>query len=129
MSKPIQLKPGLYTIFYEHLKIIALKYGYNLVIHGSLNRDLDLIAIPWVDDPKSEQEMIKKFQRYLTGKIETQLNGKVHFSVLPGGRHCYVICLNRGNRHGEWVRYEDREYYLDISVTQLPNLERKDEVK
>ena len=119
--KPVQLKPGLYTIFYEHLKQIALEYGYNLVVHGSMNRDLDLIAIPWEDRccHTKEQLMIKEFQEYLTGKHLLDKKGNAPYTILPGGRHGYVICLNRGDKHGEWVRYEDKEYYLDISVIPM----------
>ena len=117
MSKTIKVKPGLYALFYENLKHIALEYGYNLVVHGSMQRDLDLIAIPWVDNPQPEYEMIQDFEMYLTGYRGI----KPDFTVLPGGRHSYVINLNRGDKNGEWVRFEDREYYLDISVVQLPN--------
>jgi hypothetical protein len=117
--KPIHVKPGLYTMFYEYLKQIAESYGYNLVINGSMNRDLDLIAVPWVDNPKSEQEMIKEFQEYLTGIYTTDPEGNIPFTVLPGNRHSYVIDLNRGDKHGEWVRFSDQEYYLDISIIQL----------
>ena len=77
MKKPIALKPGLYAIFYEHLKQIAEYYGYNLFVHGSMNRDLDLIAIPWVDNPRPEQDMIKDFQEYLTGCTLLQPDGTV----------------------------------------------------
>lgn len=119
VDRSVQVKPGMYAIFYEHLKQIALHYGYNLVLHGSMHRDLDLIAIPWVDSPRSEQDMIDEFHEYLTGKKAMRRpSGEIDFSVLPGNRHSYVIDLNRGNKHGEWVRFEDREYYLDISVVQ-----------
>lgn len=117
--KPIQAKPGLYAIFYEHLKFIAMQHGYNLVVHGSLQRDLDLIAIPWCDAPEPEQKMILDMQEYLTGIKTTDSQGNVHFTVLPGNRHSYVIELNRGDKRGEWNRFADEEYYLDISVTQL----------
>lgn len=113
--KPLHAKPGLYALYFEFLKEIAREHGYNLVLHGSMARDLDLIAIPWTDTPRPEQGMIQQFQEYLTGKLE-----EIPFTVLPGGRHSYVINLNRGNKHGEWVRFEDKEYYLDISVTPLP---------
>ena len=46
-------------------------------------------------------------------------NGEIYYTTLPGGRHAYIIELNRGNKHGEWIRFEDKEYYLDISVTQI----------
>lgn len=129
MAKPVHVKPGLYTMFYEYLKEIALQYGYNLVIHGSMNRDLDLIAIPWDNHccHTKEQLMIKEFQEYLTGKQLLDLKGEVPFTILPGGRHSYVIDLNRGDKKGEWVRFEDKEYYLDISVTPFISSEKKDE--
>ena len=117
MDKPKHFKPGLYAMFFEQLKDIAREYGYNLLIHGSMNRDLDLVAVPWVDDPRPEQDMIKEFQEYLTGVTLKRPNGEVAYTTLPGGRHSYVIDLNRGNRHGEWVRFYDEQYYLDISVT------------
>lgn len=117
--KKHKIKPGLYAIYFQHLKDIAENYGYNLLIHGSLNRDLDLVMLPWRDNPVNEQIVIKQFQTYLTGKTETRPDGKVHYTTLPGNRHCYVIELNRGNKHGEWVRFEDEQFYIDISVFQL----------
>lgn len=116
MSKPKHIKPALYAMYYDHLKDIAKEYGYNLLIHGSLNRDLDLVAVPWVDNPQSEQELIKDFQEYLTGKQVLKPDRTIHYTILPGGRHSYVIDLNRGDKHGEWTRFEDKQYYLDISV-------------
>jgi len=121
--KVIKVKPGLYCIFYEHLKQIAFHYGFNLIVHGSMDRDLDLIAIPWDDIccHSKEQIMIKEFHEYLTGQVVRNDKGEIPFSELPGGRHNYTISLNRGNKHGEWVRFEDKEYYLDISVTPIIN--------
>lgn len=123
MDKPKHFKPGLYAMFYEYLKDIAREYGYNLLIHGSMERDLDLVAVPWEDRCcfTKEQAMIKDMQEWLTGvKVLTQA-GDVAFSELPGGRHAYTIQLNRGNRNGEWIRFEDCQYYLDISVTPMPS--------
>lgn len=115
MSKPIKVKPSFYAYCFEALKGIALKHGYNLVLHGSMDRDLDLIAIPWVDNPKPELEMIQAFEMNLRG-----VNGRglTHymFSVLPGGRTSYVINLNRG---GKFNDYKDEEYYIDISITTI----------
>jgi hypothetical protein len=39
------------------------------------------------------------------------------YSVLPGGRHSFVINLNRG---GRWNQYLDEQWYIDISFTPLP---------
>lgn len=116
MSKPIKAKPSFYARCYFNLKEIALTFGYNLVLHGSLDRDLDLIAIPWVDAPGDELEMIREFEMYLTGRIHVGGAEQYMFSVLPGGRNSYVINLNRGGRFNNYV---DEEWYLDISVTPI----------
>lgn len=108
----------MYALFFENLKRIAKRHGYNLVLHGSLNRDMDLIAVPWVDSPKPELKMIQSFDRYLRGYYNTTAEG-YGFSTLPGGRHWYHINLNRGDKRGEWMRYADEQYYLDISITPL----------
>lgn len=118
--KPLPVKPNLYAYYFIHLKKIALEFGYNLVVHGSINRDLDLIAIPWVNAPKPEIEMINALTDWVGGKLDKTMIG-----TLPGGRTSYVINLNRGgykkNLEGliidplEFV--EDPQYYIDISVT------------
>lgn len=126
MDKPIHAKPSLYSYYFEALKQIAKEFGYNLVVHGSMNRDLDLIAIPWTDDPKSEFEMIKEFSDYMNG-FKSDYPVQFLYKTLPGGRKSYVINLNRGgyrrNNSGEISEpvdfTKDPEYYIDISVTPL----------
>lgn len=110
--KPVKAKPSFYAFCFEELKAIALKYGYNLVLHGSMSRDLDLIAVGWIDEPQDEFEMIQEFDEFLNGK---RADAKEHylFSVLPGNRQSYVINLNRGERHKQ---RKDEQWYLDISV-------------
>ena len=114
--KPTHAKPSLYAVYFLALKEIAKEHGYNLVIHGSLNRDLDLIAIPWVDSPKSELELVTAFSEYVNGRglnsWEHQLIGR-----LPGGRNNYVININRGEFDKEDPI--DPQYYIDISITPL----------
>ena len=111
MNKPIHVKPSLYAFYFIELKEIALKYGYNLVVHGSLNRDLDLIAIPWQPELKPVEPMIEEFAKYLDGYIMLQ-NGKTN-NHMYHGRLSYIININRG-RDSEG---NDLQYYLDISVT------------
>lgn len=115
-NKPTHVKPALYTFFYELLKDKAKEYGYNLVIHGSLQRDLDMILIPWEEEIKKEPiEVIKEFATILEGSVmdESEEN-QAYFRKKYHGRSCYVINLNRG---GKWNQYKDAQYYLDISVT------------
>ena len=120
MNKPIHAKPQLYTYCFIQLKEVAKEFGYNLVVHGSMSRDLDLIAIPWIDDPRPELEMIKALSYAVGGNIQNE-----SIKALPGGRNSYVIDLNRGgykrNESGDIIDpvefTADPEYYIDISVT------------
>jgi hypothetical protein len=125
--KPTVAKPQLYAYYFLQLKEIARDHGYNLVVHGSMNRDLDLIAIPWVDDPKPEFDLINALNKHLTGHTtDEQYKEHVYlFKELPGGRHAYVINLNRGgykkteDESGNPIYEEDPQWYIDISVTPI----------
>ena len=108
--KPMHVKPSLYAYYFEGLKKIALEYGYNLVIHGSMNRDLDLIAIPWEPVVRPHEEMIAEFAKYLDGNIMLQ-NGQLYTDAWHH-RVWYIININRG-RDGDG---NDLQYYLDISL-------------
>ncbi len=110
-DKPIAARPSFYALCFYDLKEIAIKYGYNLVLHGSLNRDLDLIAIPWEKEIGSAEEMIDEFAEHLGGLVPEQ--SEEAKNCFPHGRQGYTINLNRG---GKWTNYRDHQYYLDISV-------------
>ncbi len=120
-DKPIKPKPHFYAHCFNGLQAIARNLGYNLVLHGSMNRDLDLIAIPWSDNPQTHLSLLLAFCEYLGVPVLTNTDGAYDFmhSVLPGGRNSYVINLNRGGRFNGYV---DEEYYLDISITPLPGV-------
>ena len=110
--KPMVAKPRLYAMYFQKLMEIAREMGYNLLINGSMNRDLDLVAVPWIDNPKPEMELIQAFDTYLNGH---HMNNPDYYmyKVLPGGRNTYVINLNRF-RDKDGV---DPQYYIDISIT------------
>lgn len=121
MSKPIHAKPVLYAYYYEALKTIARELGYNLLLHGSAHRDLDLVAVPWVNDPADHIALIHAIDMCINGTVITTPEGNdvkaYSFSVLPGGRSAYVININRS---GRWNNYsEDPQYYIDLSITPL----------
>ena len=69
LSKPIHAKPSLYSFYFDIIKEIGIKYGYNIVLHGSLNRDLDLIAIPWVEELGDKDLMIDEITDLIGGEI------------------------------------------------------------
>lgn len=127
--KPLFVKPQLYAHYFEIIKSIAKNFGYNLLIHGSMNRDCDLVAVPWVDNPQTELRLIQAIEHALTKTcVEDSEDAALRhymFKRLPGGRHSYVINLNRGGYYkgrdedGERIYEPDPQYYLDISITPL----------
>ena len=119
LKKPIHAKPSYYAIMFEPLKAIALKYGYNLVLHGSLNRDMDLIAIPWQEKLGSIDEMINEYCEYVGGRINSDVEKDA-----PHGRKWYVIDIYRGMFEKvpgfvDRIYHEDPQTYIDISVTPI----------
>lgn len=82
-------RPSYYAIFYPQLREIAIEHGYTLAIHGSMGRDMDLIAVAWADEVKPHYDMILKMCELVGGIMTTdhlpQLNEKPH------GRLSYTI--------------------------------------
>ena len=95
-----------------------------------MDRDMDLVAVPWTDSPKTHLELLQAFNKFLNGieggalvndqfftyeQEEQNILEKYYcFSKLPGGRSSYIINLNRGGRFNGYI---DEQYYLDISIT------------
>lgn len=125
-SKPIHVKPSLYAFYFEAIKQIGLKYGYNIVLHGSMNRDLDIIAIPWQEIIGDKKLMLDEIAKCVGGHVliesdddRLSLRKKLH------GRECWVININRtikSKYNGmvtEFIEHEDPQYYIDISVLPI----------
>lgn len=121
-NKKTHVKPAFYSYCYEELKVIAKASGYNLVLHGSAQRDLDLILIPWdhtftFGDPKIIVQVMADF---LGGTILEQEGHCYRCGMDMGlGRKSYVINLNRGGHNDKDEYTEDPQWYLDISVTPI----------
>lgn len=62
---PVIVDPE-YSRFIVIARLSAKEGGYALAIHGSLNRDLDLIAIPWVETCNTPEHLVQRIE-YRTG--------------------------------------------------------------
>lgn len=121
--KPVHAKPSIYAFYFEIIKEIGKEFGYNIVLHGSLNRDLDLIAIPWQPVLYDKMAMLNKIAEAIGGYIlnedQEQMNAN---SIVLHGREQYVINVNRSIKQkynglvAEFIECEDPQYYIDISV-------------
>lgn len=98
--KPIT-SSALYPMFYIAMAETCRKYGYALAVHGSLGRDFDLIAAPWVEDAVDAEMLVQKL------KEECELmEGNNTNTEKPCGRKCYVFVAFAEYRAG----------YIDLSI-------------
>lgn len=83
--------PDLDTALITFIRTIAEHNGYAIGIHGSLERDIDLIAAPWISEAVSSEELIEIICNLLNAK----LTGR---HTKPLGRIGYVLKLNNFDR-------------------------------
>lgn len=50
----------------EPIKAIAKELGYNAIVHGSLIRDFDVVAVPWEEKAIAPADLIKQMVARLT---------------------------------------------------------------
>lgn len=118
MNKPIKSKPVFYSVCLPELQKISIEHGYNLIVHGSLSRDLDLICVAWKDEVSEHVTLLDKFSDFLgcrRSRNSQDISKSYHHSKLPGGRDSYILHINYGfDSFGE---HTEDLWYLDISFT------------
>lgn len=89
--KPANNGP-VYAAMYAEFAEICRKHGYALAIHGSLARDFDVVALPWVEHPSEPQEVIdaitKAFAIEQIGTIGVKLHGRIAYTLSVGFGNC-----------------------------------------
>ncbi len=78
-----------YGIVYLMLIPDFRKHGYALAIHGSCQRDLDLIAVPWVKGKVTHPDTVildimKRYKLMMCGKPENKPHGRKAFALDTG---------------------------------------------
>lgn len=98
----------------EPLRAVAREYGYALAVHGSLVRDIDLIACPWVRDAKPAHELAEAIR-----VKAAELNGGIAF-CLPGlecGEYHRAGCPgSKAHQRLGWTFHLGGGPYIDLSV-------------
>jgi hypothetical protein len=95
-------RPLCYMLLLQWLTDAANKCGYALGLHGSLNRDMDLIAAPWTEEAISADQLVTQLASAAGGWID-QGSLEINPEFRPHGRIAYTIQLGRG-------------LYIDVSV-------------
>lgn len=103
-------KPAFYACLYSDLRKAAYECGYALALHGSMARDMDIIAVAWTDEATAPDVVVDKILEACAGTIYTHLSGKK--GEKPHGRLAYTITIL-----GDW--------FIDLSVIP-PRRKRKE---
>lgn len=99
-----------YAMAYTKLDRIACRHGYALALHGSMARDLDLVAIPWTDDADSPEKLIVAFVKFIASKSDVKLKSDIKPNHKPHGRLSYSLSIGHDG------------HYLDVSI--MPRTKR-----
>ena len=98
MKSADEVKPNNAPVYaaamYPGLARICVDNGYALAVHGSLARDFDVIAIPWVDSPSEPEDVIntitEKFAVRRIGEIGHREHGRTVYSLSVGFGDCQL---------------------------------------
>ena len=78
------------------LREIARTLGYALTVHGSIKRDIDLVAIPWTNGACSAGHLAERLRRETERVIGFAVYGNdgPFPRKKPHGRRCWTIHFN-----------------------------------
>ncbi len=94
--------PTLYASMLPAIRMAARAVGYAILIHGSMVRDFDLLAFPWVEEAVSAEVLVKTIAA-ATGTMLVSNDPEANDVPKPHGRRC-------------WKLYFGGAPYLDLSV-------------
>jgi hypothetical protein len=95
-----------------HLTKVARFYGYALGLHGSMERDLDLIAVPWTDGAAPAETLVEAIREAVDGFIRND-------PPTEGNKYDYQTRSPATKPHGRraWsIYFSGRRFYIDLSV-------------
>lgn len=103
---------SFYAVTYAELRVAVRPLGYALGLHGSLRKDLDLIAIPWTEDAADEKSLVDVVCK-TAGGLVLKKDKDDSFGLKPHGRHAYTIILGGCSA---MLPPDEFATYIDLSV-------------
>lgn len=88
----------IFAFMYIGLCNVARENGYALAVHGTLNCDFDLVAIPWTNEAIEPFALVKQIEARI-GICEPDIFLGLHTQepeIKPHGRLAWLIKLGNG---------------------------------
>ncbi len=92
----------IYCVLFPAIVEAGRKVGYAITVHGSLQRDMDLVAVPWTNEAVEAKALVDAVMEACTGYLEEPRNGRDPM-LKPHGRLAWSIHIDTGA-------------YIDLSV-------------
>lgn len=76
------------------IRTVALANGYAVAVHGSLKRDIDLIAVAWTDQAIAAPDLVQAVRGavagvtgrcIILGELSEKPHGRVAYTLVHGG--------------------------------------------
>ncbi len=95
------------------LRYRAESFGYAICVHGSLKRDIDLVAVPWRESAPSAESLVAALMKLCEAVLGVARLRKhyINPALRPHGRKAWAIYLT----------HLDAGPYLDLSVMPAAN--------
>jgi hypothetical protein len=117
-EKPTECKAATFAWMIPHLTTVARIYGYAIGLHGSMNRDLDLIAVPWTESAAPAETLVEAIRDAVDGSIRND-------PPTQGNKYDQQVSNPNDKPHGRraWsIYFSGRRFYIDLSV--MPRIVR-----
>lgn len=91
--------PAFYGLYFVAMTKTARECGYALGLHGSMQRDCDIIAVPWTDEAVSADDLIARFVerhglvKQSTGCPAVKPHGRLAYSLMMGGHFYFDVSV------------------------------------
>lgn len=73
----------------KQIVLLGRQVGYSIAVHGSMERDLDLIAVPWTTTADTPEVLIDHLKQGINavqiGKIENKPHGRIAVTLQIDG--------------------------------------------
>lgn len=100
-------RAAFYAAMWNDIRQCAMDRGWAVSLHGSLSSDMDIMAMPWIEEAVFFEELVSEISKLFKG------------NALAEG---FSICYNE-KPHGRIVATIPifADFYLDISTMQVRN--------
>lgn len=86
----------IYSQLLPKIREVGKSLGYAIAIHGTMSRDLDILAVPWVEEAKDPKELVYAIQEAVGGYVIGDLSNRGVITEeptrQPHGRLSWNIC-------------------------------------